>query len=305
VRLLPLLGLTACTDLLCVTDVDDLGAASAAPAASDIDLSGAGSVTSYAWDGLLRLETTDEEGADGLDRGVDYDAILASAEAMDTLGDYVGALATVDPGALADADERLAYWLNAYNAWTLYAVVGELDADPDYDVEAGGFLLFATRFVEVDGVALTLNELEGGVLRGAETIWPDDATEAAGNAWHEELFGDGAPDARLHMGLNCSSRSCPNLSPGAFQGARVDEQLETLTAAFLDHAGKGAGPNGVSQLFTWYKADFEADAGSVEAFIDAHRAGGVDGVDLDARLPYDWSLNRATTAPGATCSSAW
>ena len=59
----------------------------------------------------------------------------------------------------------------------------------------------------------------------------------------------------------------------------------------MDHAGKGAGVDGISQIFRWYEADFIQSHGSIESFIEQHRTDGTAGVALDSTLPYDWALN--------------
>ena len=98
-------------------------------------------------------------------------------------------------------------------------------------------------------------------------------------------------DARIHVGLNCASRSCPDIIAGAFRAETLDEDLDALAVVFANNEGKGASASGVSYLFSWYAADFDAHYGSVSAFLDAYREGGSSGVNLDGRLYYDWRLN--------------
>ena len=98
-------------------------------------------------------------------------------------------------------------------------------------------------------------------------------------------------DARIHAGINCASRSCPDIIAGAFRAETLDADLDTLAAAFVNNSAKGVSADGISQLFSWYGGDFEADYGSNEAFIEAFRDGGTAGVNMDGRLNYDWRLN--------------
>ncbi len=111
-------------------------------------------------------------------------------------------------------------------------------------------------------------------------------------AWYEGVWGDGPPDARLHVGVNCASRGCPDLQIGAYQGPTVWQQLDEAATRFVDNPSKGAGPDGISELFSWFAEDFER-SGGIEAFVQRHRTEGTSGVDFDAVLPYDWSLNKA------------
>lgn len=302
-RILPLF-LVACGEYLCLAEGETLDAGLRAPAAGNVDLSASTELRHFGLDGLLRLATVEGAGPYG-GRGVDYDGVLASTEATAALEGYLAGLATVDPANLVDSAERFAYWLNAYNAWALYAVAGKVAEDPDYDVESDGWLLFSTKFVAVGEHLLSPNDIEHGVLRGwSEQPYGDDDLAAAASGWHQDLWDGGPPDARLHVGLNCASASCPDLPPGAFRGDRLDEQLDASAEAFLANEQKGAGADGVSTLFSWFAGDFEASHGSVEAFVSAYRDDG--DVAYGTYLPYDWSLNAADTpAGGVTCASPW
>ncbi len=293
-----------CGEYVCLAEGETLDAGLRAPSPGDVDLSAATTLRHFGLDGVLRLGTVEGAGPYG-GRGVDYFEALAGTEATSSLEGYLSALSTVDPSMLVDSDERFAYWLNAYNAWALYAVAAKVAEDPQYNVESDGWLLFSTKFIAVGDLLLSPNDIEHGVLRGWEDQpFGDDDLAAVAAAWHAELWDGGPPDARLHVGLNCASASCPDVPPGAFQGERLDEQLDASAAVFLANTEKGAGPGGVSTLFSWFAGDFEASFGSVEAFVQAYRDDG--DVAYGTYLPYDWSLNAATApATGASCASPW
>lgn len=297
-RLALLLGaslLPGCSDLVCYPNGTSLAGGVAADLSSGSDLSDQTTLRHFGLDAIFRLQTVEEPEGDVTWRLVDYASLVASAEATGTLSSYLAGLASVDPSDLATPEERFAYWLNAYNAWVLYGVAAKYAENPDYDVESDGWLLFTTPFIEVGGLVLTPNDVEHGILRGwAEQAYADEATADRAHQWNEELWGGEAPDARLHMGLNCASWSCPNVPPGAFQGGRIDAQLDALATAFVDNPDKGAGPGGISTLFNWFGDDFAATFGSTEAFIETYRTAGLDGADTTTFLPYDWSLNEAT-----------
>jgi hypothetical protein len=147
------------------------------------------------------------------------------------------------------------------------------------------------------GQKMTLNHVEQGVLRGK---WSHASVPRSGallaqlKAWHDELWGQRKLDARFHAAVNCAAVSCPNLlgvAPFAYDPDRLDEQLDAATTAWLDSPDKGAGPNGISRLFEWYREDFEASHGTVDKFIAAFRTDGLKGVDTSRHLDYDWTLN--------------
>ena len=227
---------------------------------------------------------------------LDYDAIDKSEDRYQLKGSLV-MVAEVDPSKLKDKNERLAYWINGYNAAVAQGVLRAYLGSSSYKVtDSGAF--FDTADYTFGGVVLTLNQVENGVLRGVWTHAGVKAADAASLAkmktWHQELWGGGKVDARFHAAVNCAALGCPNLladAPYVYRAATLDAQLDKAAKAWLDNADKGAGSGGISKLFHWYGDDFINDAGSVEAFIKAHRTGGAAGVNLTAFLPYDWTLN--------------
>ena len=227
---------------------------------------------------------------------VDYDGINSSEEARYLLDQALAVTATVDPSDLADEKERLAYWINGYNAAVIKGVILRYKGDHTFKVTDVPF--FDGLSFTFGGVALTLNQLEHGVARGkldhkAFASSSQTVIDAVAR-WHKELWKDGKVDSRIHAAFNCGALSCPNLldeAPSVYHAAVLDKQLQAVTVKWLDSATKGAGPDGISRLFEWYAVDFVASHGSVEAFIKAFRTGGLTGVKTSAYLTYDWTLN--------------
>ncbi len=247
------------------------------------------------WEGLLAGYTR----IDGLGNAlVDYDGLDSDAAASAQLEGYLGALAGHDPEALTSHEERLAFWLNAYNAAVLAGVLDAYGGDPAFTVlDSGAF--FDGPEITVCSTALTLNQLEHGVVRGkldhAAVLAADEDTQDAIAAYHEDLWGGAVVDARIHVGLNCASIGCPNLrtaqAPFAYEAATVDAQLDEAARVYVDDAGKGAGPDGISRIFQWFSGDFDPEYGGAAGFVEEHRTDGLDGVDTGAWLEYDWTLN--------------
>jgi hypothetical protein len=226
---------------------------------------------------------------------IDYDAWAASGEAAVLFDQYVGVLARVDPTALADRAEKMAFWFNAYNALTVAGVLAGYAGDESWSVSDADFAFFKSRSYVVGGQQLSLDALENGVLRGDEAHasvrdLPADV-QAQVLAWHGDLWGDGPLDPRLHMAINCASLGCPNLFT-AFRAATLEADLVRASRSFLASARKGAGADGISQLFTWFEVDFNVgDYTGPADFITRWREGGLEGVKLDANLDYSWRLN--------------
>ena len=200
--------------------------------------------------------------------GVKYAAWKADAADQAALGKVVAAIA--EEKAPAGKDEKLAFYINAYNANILNGV---LEAYPTKSVRdiAPLFGFFTQQRITVGGEKMSFNHLEKDVIRPL-----------------------GEP--RIHFALNCASASCPPLRPHAYTGGKLSAELDEQTAPFLNNNPRGveAGKDGksadVSKIFDWDASDFQA-AGGVEAFINKYRQ---PPLAPDARISYqnyDWSLN--------------
>jgi len=216
---------------------------------------------------------------------VDYASLKTDAR----LPAYLGQLAATDPDKLATPDEQLAFWLNAYNAYTLKLVI---DREPEKSITElgkGGRVLGAIfktsawdiRFAEIGERRYTLNEIEHEIIR------------------HK------FKDARAHFALNCASGSCPILRPEAYQADQLNRQLDEQARQFLhdearnrfDRASKTAW---LSPIFSWYQKDFGHDeratllAAAKYAPDEVRRSIEADpGAWSLKHLAYDWSLNAA------------
>lgn len=224
--------------------------------------------------------------------GVDYGAVR-SDEA--DLRRFVATLERVGPHATPERfttePERLAYYINAYNALVLFAVVDNWPIDSVHDVHgwldprAGFGFFYGLRF-PLDGDEINLYDLENEVIRGFI-------------------------DARIHAAINCASKSCPALMPYAFEPARLDDQLDAVTQGFCSNpphvrVDDEAQEIQLSAIFEWYQTDFEEHArrlgrpATILDFILAFAEPGVaaeleraQSADFEVVFqPYDWALNR-------------
>jgi hypothetical protein len=212
---------------------------------------------------------------------VDY-AGLATEEAV--LDAYVAALGAVDPATL-DRDAQVAFWVNAYNAFTLKLI---LDYYPDIEgiKDIPGSKRWKHERWTVDGKDYSLDQIEHEILRPMG-------------------------DARVHFVLVCASKSCPDLPSEAVVPERLDEQLDGAARRFLADESKGLafgtepgvlwGENHVlrlSKIFSWFDEDFGDDERELVDFVlqyapaDAVTYVKQHGDDLDVEhFDYDWTLN--------------
>jgi hypothetical protein len=224
--------------------------------------------------------------------GVRYEAVLAEEDGLRRFVATLGAVGPqTNPERFSTEPERLAYYVNAYNALVLFAVVDNWPIETVHDVRGwldprAGFGFFYGLSFPLDGDSMNLYELENEVIRSFL-------------------------DARIHAAINCASKSCPALAPYAFQAAMLDEQLDTVTRDFCSspshvRVDDAAREIQLSAIFDWYRSDFEEHArrlglpSTILDFVLAFASPDVAATLERARgeefevvfRPYDWSLNR-------------
>lgn len=216
----------------------------------------------------------------------DYKKSKADRTKLDA---YLKSLESVTPEEFEafSRTEQFAFWINAYNAYTVQRVV---DAYPIVSIKDLGdekvsvweqeFIPLSRLYPDAKGEKLTLNDIEHKLLRPK------------------------FKDARVHAAVNCASQGCPPLAKEAFTAKELDAQLDRQVAKWLAETAhnrfdKATGKVEVSMIFDWFKEDFVRDAGSVQAWIakyapDADRGWLAEAKSLKIEfLDYSWNLNDA------------
>jgi Protein of unknown function, DUF547 len=160
-------------------------------------------------------------------------------------------------------NEQLAYWLNAYNLFTISLIVNnypvkkitDLDNSKPWDVKR----------IDLGGQKYSLNDIENVIIRPT------------------------FKDARIHFAINCAAKSCPPLLNTAFTANNVQTLLEQRTKAFITSKSNLLTEKNIkiSKIFDWYKADFSDLTGFLNKYSTAKIA-------KDAKVEYndyDWNLN--------------
>jgi hypothetical protein len=205
---------------------------------------------------------------------VDYPAIQDDRR----FHDYLRQFDRIDPASLSSGQDRLALWINAYNA---FAIKGILDGGSPAPY-IGWYRYFKSRMYAVGGAGVTLYDLEHAILR-------------------REF-----KEPRVHFAIVCASVSCPALQSWVYEGASLDRQLDDVARAFINDPARNRFDRqrkiaSLSKIFDWFEEDFAAAAGSVTLFLARYVEDAQLARDLRAGLyrieylEYDWSLNG--TAP--------
>jgi hypothetical protein len=202
---------------------------------------------------------------------VDYRGLKQEEPQLDR---YLDVLSKVAPGSLTAA-ARFAFYVNAYNAWTLKLILEHYPGITSIK-DAGSLWRspWKKKIARIDGRLLTLDEIEHGILRTQ------------------------FKEPRVHFAVNCASKGCPPLYGVPFNGRDLDRQLDFVTRSFINDPSRYRLEDDVlyvSRIFKWFPEDFNHDP---IGFFRTYAEGGLK-VELQKRaqhlrvkyLDYDWSLN--------------
>lgn len=236
---------------------------------------------------------------------VDYKGFIASSEEFNTYLKQLGSVSVKDY-ANWSREEKLAFWINAYNAFTIKAVIDHYPIERNMSL--GSIIYPKNSIRQIDGVwdklkfqavgrTVTLEEIEHGILR-------------------KEF-----KEPRIHFAIACASLGCPDLRGEAYKADAIDEQLESGATGFVNNPQKGLRINAadktvrLSKIFNWFGADFIEKYESTELFKDRspkersvlnfvrkhlkseEQRKFLEGDNYKiSYLDYDWSLNELKNA---------
>jgi hypothetical protein len=203
---------------------------------------------------LGRARAMQAEAIDAAGRRVAYSALRSSA-AYEAYRRAAAALRQFDPARLSDTAERLAFWINLYNALVIDAVI-QFGVQRSVTRSPGFFLRAA---YQVGGMRFSADDIEHGLLR-ANAAHPALPGRHFGAADPRQRLAMPTLDPRVHFALVCGARSCPPIA--FYDPERIDQQLDTAAHSFLATGGARldleASVLWLSRIFQWYAPDFGA-----------------------------------------------
>lgn len=217
---------------------------------------------------------------------VNYQALKKNQSDLASYVELLGKFSPENaPEQFPTEHHRLAYWINAYNALAISAVV---DAYPVKSVrEIKWFYGFFNRINHVvGGKTYTLKEIEHDIIR--------------------QRFGE----PRIHAGLNCASMGCPRLPRGVYWADTLENNLEKDMRTFVRESrnvriDQGQKRLHLSEIFrefeedftSWYQKRFDRNTATMTDYLQLY----LDQTDvaylkehpnIDIKyIKYDWRLN--------------
>lgn len=224
-------------------------------------------VSHASWDSLLQ-QHVDEFGL------VNYQAMLKDSNALNA---YLDLLSQNAPNNKTWSQaEQMAYWINAYNAFTVKIILDHYPVNSIKDIKNGiPFIntVWDIKFFKIADEAFDLNNIEHGILR--------------------KKFDD----PRIHFALVCASMSCPKLQNFAFTAEQLDSQLEQTAREFFNEPFRNEiKPASIqlSKILDWYWIDFKGHYEGHYELINKYTNLTVTPKEEITFLEYNWELNDQT-----------
>ncbi len=221
-------------------------------------------LTHKGWNTLLNKHV-DEAG------NVDYKGFKSEEKA---LNEYLTVLSKNHPDNSWKRNDRLAFWINAYNAFTVKLIVKNYPVKSIKDLGGSIYKVntpWDIKFIKIGEEVYDLNNIEHGMIR--------------------KEFSD----PRIHFAVNCASVSCPKLRNEAYVGTTIDQQLEDQAKYFINNKVKNQIKSTkkakLSKIFRWYKGDFTSSGMSIVEYINQYADVKLEADAKIEFLDYDWDLN--------------
>lgn len=160
--------------------------------------------------------------------------------------------------------DKMAYWINAYNAFTLQLIVAHYPAKSIMNFDGGK--TWDVKRIRIGDKKYSLNNIENDILRPQ------------------------FKDPRIHFAINCAARSCPPLWNHAFTAENLNGALDARAKAFINNAKFNTLTSTtatISQIFNWYGADF----GNLPSFLNRYSNTKINAGARIGFSEYNWDLN--------------
>ena len=172
----------------------------------------------------------------------------------------------------------MAYWINAYNAFTVKLIVDHYPVQSIKDIKNGiPFVntVWDIKFIEIEEAVYDLNNIEHGILRPK------------------------FQDPRIHFAVNCASVSCPKLWNRAYTAKGLGEQLDRAARDFLRDERRNVIAEDrvqLSKIFSWYGMDFKKKGKSLIEYLNQYSPVQIQPDAEVDYLEYNWNLNEEENA---------
>ncbi|MFK8037314.1 MAG: DUF547 domain-containing protein [Crocinitomicaceae bacterium] len=194
---------------------------------------------------------------------VNYSGMKGSMTDLQAYVVYLESFATRDSWS---RNEKLAYWINLYNAATVRLICQNYPISSITNLSGGK--PWDQDVVKVGTKRYSLNDIENSIIRPR------------------------FKEARIHFAVNCAAKSCPPIMNSAFTAEKLSRQLQKQTTTFINGSANtiAADQIEISKIFDWYKDDFQG--GDVIEFLNKYSNVSINEDATITYKEYNWDLNK-------------
>lgn len=177
---------------------------------------------------------------------------------------YISHLGEIMPTNNWTNNEKLAYWINAYNAMTIDLILRYYPLKSIKDIKKP----WDKRYWKLGNKWYNLNEIEHDILRKMN-------------------------EPRIHFAIVCASYSCPKLNNIAFTSHHLNNQLTKATKEFLSDSNRNEiSKNDIklSKIFQWFSKDFKQNGNLID-FLNTYSSLEISEKAKTSFKDYNWDLN--------------
>jgi hypothetical protein len=206
------------------------------------------------WDGLL-MKHVSAEGT------VNYSGMKSDVRVLDS---YLDNLRQFPPTGTSSSKEVMAYWINAYNAFTVKLILDNYPISSIMKIDGGK--AWDRKWITIGVKTYSLNDIEHNILRKKYK------------------------DARIHFAVNCAAKSCPPLANKAWTAENIETLLNKQASNFINdrqYNQISSSRASISKIFEWYAEDF----GDIISYLNRYSNVRLSPGSQVSYNEYDWKLN--------------
>lgn len=205
------------------------------------------------WDELLKKHVTSSG-------KVNYNGLKSSLSIIES---YIRDLESFNDQNEWSRNEKLAYWINLYNAATVRLICKNYPLSSITNLNGGK--PWDVKLITIGNKSYSLNNIENDIIRKRFT------------------------EPRIHFAVNCAAKSCPKLMNSAFLPEKLSRQFAKQSSSFINGTENVISSDkiAISKIFEWYKSDFNSLIEFLNKYSDTE-------INTDATISYkeyNWDLN--------------
>jgi len=212
------------------------------------------SVSHSLWNTILKSHVNS-------DGNVNYKALKSDSSKLKI---YISELSKNTPTENWTKEEKLAYWINTYNALTVDLIIRNYPVESIKDINNP----WKQRLWKLGDNMYDLDEIEHDILRNMN-------------------------EPRIHFAIVCASYSCPKLQNEVYTAEKLDQQLTKATKEFLADKNRNEISENeikISKIFDWFSKDFTKN-GSLIDFLNLYTEVNISPNAKKRYKDYNWALN--------------